>query len=164
MTLWLSLCLLAATPDAGALPSLQVEGAQVKAATLQVKDLEALGAVTVGWSDKSGQHQVTGVRLDKVLLHAGFSEGAMGPTVDPKVKHAGLRTAVVALASDGYQAVFSVGELLESLGATQALVVWAMDGQPLPPKFGPLRLIVTTDKGASRSLHQLVTLRLVDLR
>jgi DMSO/TMAO reductase YedYZ molybdopterin-dependent catalytic subunit len=145
-------------------PTLKLEGDLVKPATLSVNELEAHGAVAVDFKDKSGEHRGIGVRLDKVLLKQGFAEGPMGPQVNPKQKHEGLRAAVIATASDGFEAVFSMGELLETLGATNAVLVWEMDGKPLPDAVGPFRLVVTTDKGSSRSLHQLTSLRVVNLK
>ena len=157
MTLLLMVMLCAA-------PVVVVDGELIKGASLSVKELQAIGAVTIDWSDKRGAHKVTGVRLDKVLLSLGFTEGATGPRVDPKLKHQGLRGAVIATAADGFEAVFSIGELLETLGATTALIVWEMDGQPLAPNLGPFRLVVSTDKGSSRALHQLTSLRVVSLK
>ncbi|MCC6333541.1 MAG: molybdopterin-dependent oxidoreductase [Myxococcales bacterium] len=156
--------LLSAAPTSQPAPTVLVEGALVKKAALTEKDLAGLGAVTVDWSDKAGAHKVKGVRLDRILGHLGFNEGPVGPAADPKVKHEGLRAVVVAQAADGFQAVFSVGELLESLGATQVLVAWEVDGKALAPDVGPFRLVVTTDKRGSRSLHRLTALRVVDLR
>lgn len=184
MTLLLALTLLAAAPDAGkthdpacgsagaprpsttgaAPSSLTVTGDLVKNATLSLKELQELGAITIPFTDKAGPHQVTGIRLDHVLLRLSFSEGPMGPQIDPRVKHQGLRGVVIATAQDGFVAVFSVGELLETLGATQALLAWSMDGKPLAPDVGPLRLVVPSDKGGSRSLHQLASLKVVSVR
>jgi hypothetical protein len=144
-------------------PSLKIDGDGVKAATLSVAQLETLGPVTAEWSDKKGAHKVRGVRVDKVLASVGFGEGPSGPQVNPKQKHAGLRSAVVATAPDGFVAVFSAGELLESLGATQALIIWELDGKPLDAATGPLRIVVTTDKAPSRSIYQLAALRVVEL-
>lgn len=157
MTALLAFVLLAA-------PTLQIEGDLVKPAAFTQAELTKLGSVSVEWKDKKGEHTGAGVRLDKVLLAAGFTEGASGPKVDPKVKHEGLRAAVIALAPDGFKAVFSVGELLETLGATSAYVVWEMDGKALPADLGPFRLIVTSDKGSSRSIYQLATVRVIDLK
>lgn len=145
-------------------PELKLEGDFVKPTTFTVDALTKLGAGAVEWKDKKGPHTGVGVRLDKVLLAGGFSEGASGPAVDPKVKHEGLRSAVIATAGDGFRAVFSMGELLETLGATTAFLVWEQDGKPLPTEVGPFRLVVTSDKGSSRSIHQLTTLKVVDLR
>ncbi len=145
-------------------PRLRVEGDLVTTSSFSAKELAELTPTPVEWTDKRGKHTGRGVRLDAVLLKAGFSEGPMGPTVEPKVKHQGLRAAVIATASDGYEAVFSMGELLAHLGATTAWLVFEVEGKPLSPEVGPFRLVIPTDKGASRSLHQLVKLRVVDLR
>lgn len=160
----LLLSLLLSAPDAGVEPKLRVEGDLVTAGSFGVKELMELTPSPIEWTDKKGKHTGKGVRLDAVLLKAGFNEGPMGPTVDPKVKHQGLRAAVIATASDGFEAVFSMGELLAHLGATTAWLVFEMEGKPLPPEVGPFRLVIPTDKGASRSLHQLVKVRVLDLR
>lgn len=178
MTALLTVLLLAAAPDAGTPVSLKVEGDLIKNASLSVNELAELGTVTVDWLDgraktctapaKSTEagctHTVTGVRLDRVLLRLGFTEGPVGPQANPKQKHQGLRGAVIAMAADGFEAVFSVGELLETLGATNALLVWEMDGKPLPAALGPLRILVLTDKGGSRSIHQVTGLKVIDLK
>lgn len=160
----LLLALLLGAPDAGVETKLRVEGDLVTAGSFGVKELMELMPSPIEWTDKKGKHTGRGVRLDAVLLEAGFNEGPMGPTVDPKVKHQGLRAAVIATASDGFEAVFSMGELLAHLGATTAWLVFELEGKPLPPEVGPFRLVIPTDKGASRSLHQLVKVRVLDLR
>lgn len=165
MTLLLLSLLLTSSPDAGSAPTLRLEGALITPATLGLAQLEALPMVKVEWRDKKGVHTGKGVRLDTVLQQVGgFTEGAAGPNVDPKVKHAGVRAAVVAEAGDGFKAVFSVGELMVALGSTDAFLVWEQDGKPLPPELGPFRLVVTTDKVPTRAIYQLKTLRVVDLR
>lgn len=160
----LLLLVLSAAPDAGVAPSVSLSGALVRPASLDVVTLEAMGPVTRTWRDKKGEHQVKGVRLDTVLLKQGYSEGATGPQVKPLEKHAGLRSAVVARAADGFEAVFSVGELLGTLGKTEVLLVWEVDGAPLADAMGPFRLVVTSDALPSRSLYQLRSLEMVDLR
>ncbi len=152
--------ILAAAP----VSTVRIEGDLVKAASLTVEELRALGPVTVDWADKSGAHRMTGVRLDVLLLKLGFSEGPTGPGAKPKQKHQGLRAIVIASAGDGFEAVFSVGELLETLGSTTALLAWEQDGKPLPAAHGPFRLVVPTDKKGSRSLYQLTSLRVADVK
>jgi hypothetical protein len=68
---------------------------------------------------------------------------------------------LIATAADGYQAVFSAGELAEQ--STQALVVWSIDGVMLPSESGPMRLVVLSDHGMSRSLFQLRSIDVVDV-
>jgi DMSO/TMAO reductase YedYZ molybdopterin-dependent catalytic subunit len=159
----LTLVALAAAPEAGTPALLKVEGDLVKGRSLTLKDLQSMGPVTSDWTDKSGVHKVTGIRLDTLLARLDFSEGAMGPQMNPKEKHRGLRGAVIVTADDGFEAVFSVGELLESVGATNALLIWEMDGKPLSAQVGPLRIAVTTDKNMSRSVHQVTGMRVVSL-
>jgi hypothetical protein len=64
-------------------------------------------------------------------------------------------SSVVAHARDGYEAVFSTGELDEGVGGTRVLIVWASDGKRLDEKDGPLRLAVLSDHSPARSLFQL---------
>lgn len=151
------------TASDGGVATLSLEGALIRSGAITLAELEALGPITADWTDKKGAHRVKGVRLDKLLLARGFSEGVTGPKADPKQKHSGLRSAIVATARDGFKAVFAISELLETLGATQALIVWEVDGKPLPETTGPFRIVVTTDKQPSRSLHQVERFELVDL-
>lgn len=155
----LALLVLCAAPDAGRSVVLKLDGPG-GAQELTLSELQALGSVTADWSDKAGAHKVTGVPLNKLLPRMGMKAGP--DATPPKDKHKELRSAVVATATDGFQAVFSSGELDESIGSTNALVVWEIDGKPLGA-MGPVRIVVTTDKRGTRSLYQLLSLKLVDL-
>jgi DMSO/TMAO reductase YedYZ molybdopterin-dependent catalytic subunit len=127
-------------------PSVEVKGG----APLTVADLEPLGAVTSDWTSHGEKHQVTGVPLEKVLGKIGWTTG--------EKKHPGFRKILIATGADGYKAVFSTAELVESMGPTRALLVWKMDGKPLPKDQGDFRLVVLTDKEGARSVYQLVSL------
>lgn len=64
-----------------------------------------------------------------------------GPATDR-----GARAGVVeAVATDGYRAVFSWGELLNATAGQQALIITALDGQPLDDAEGPLALRALAD-------------------
>jgi hypothetical protein len=152
---------LAADGPAG--PTVRVEGALPKTGTLGQAELEKLGSTTVAWTSHGQTHQVTGVRVDKVLLHFGFTPGQMGKDVPVKEKVKGYREVLVATARDGFQAVFSCAEVMEGMGATAAFIVWQVDGKPLGPEAGPLRLVVTTDGEPARSIRQLDSLRVLDV-
>ena len=108
-------------------------------------------------------YQVTGVRLDKVLAHFGFTPGPMGKDVPVKDKVKGYREVLVATARDGFQAVFSCAEVTEGMGTTAASIVWQVDGKPLGPDVGPLRLVVISDAEPARSIRQLDSLRVLDV-
>ena len=143
--------------------TIDVSGALPRSASLGQPELNALGATTGTWTLHGTKHQVTGVRLDKVLTHLGFTPGPMGKDVPVSVKRAGFRKVVVATARDGFQAVFTVAECFQGMGPGEVLVVWAVDGKPLAPADGPLRLAVLTDAEPSRSLRQLKKLEIVDV-
>lgn len=162
------LCLVALGPPARAeeptAPArVDVSGALARSASLGQAELSALGGSTTTWTVHGSRHQVTGVRLDKVLTHLGFTPGPMGKDVSVSEKRAGFRKVVLATARDGYQAVFSVAECFQGVGPGEVLVVWAVDGKPLPPSEGPFRLAVLTDGEPSRSLRQLRKLEVVDV-
>lgn len=143
-------------------PAVRVEGALAKTGTLAQADLEKLGATTAAWTSHGQTHQVTGVRVDNVLLHFGFNPGPMGKDVPVKDKVKGYRQVLVATARDGFQAVFSCAEVSAGMGKTVALIVWQIDGKPLGEDVGPLRLVVLTDGEPARSLRQLESLRVLN--
>jgi len=77
-----------------------------------------------------------GVLLREVLARAGF--GAANDR--------GARVGVVeAVATDGYRAVFSWGELFNSSAGEHALVITAQDGRALDAAAGPLALRILSD-------------------
>ncbi|KXX64010.1 molybdopterin-dependent oxidoreductase [Marichromatium gracile] len=83
------------------------------------------------------KHHLEGVLLRDLVAHAH-------PEVDtPR----GLRTlAVTAGASDGYQVVFSWGELFNTPIGEQVLVYFRHDGQPLDDTEGRIALISGADQ------------------
>ncbi len=73
----------------------------------------------------------TGVLVRDALMKSGFAAA----------NDRGARTHLVeAVASDGYRAVFSWGELFNTVVGEQALVITAQDGKPLDAAAGPLAL------------------------
>jgi formylmethanofuran dehydrogenase subunit E len=153
--------LLIARPGLAAEAPLQVAGAIARPAALQLRDLEAMQPLRTTWKVGDESRTVLGVPLDKLLERQGLSPGRMGD--DGQEKGKGWRRVVVASAPDGFQAVFSVAELTPHLGATRALIAWKIDDKPLPADRGPLRLVVLTDKVASRSVHSVNRLEVVEL-
>jgi hypothetical protein len=77
-----------------------------------------------------------GALLRDVLAAAGWDAGT----------ERGLRTSIVeAVASDGYRAIFSWGEVFNHPGGEQILVIRAQDGQALGAAAGPLALRALAD-------------------
>ncbi len=71
---------------------------------------------------------------------------AAQPKLDPKSKHSESRFVVLARGSDGYLSSFALPDLMPDTGNQSVFVVWEANGKPLPPKDGPLRLVVPSDK------------------
>lgn len=130
----------------------------------RVEELRAMPAQTTTWTLHGQKHTVVGVPLEQVLARAGYDKGPMTKEMAPRDKRPGYKLAVVASAPDGFQAVFSAAELTAGMGTTQVLVIWQIDGKPLPPEQGPLRLVVPSDGEPSRGLYRLARLDVVDLR
>jgi hypothetical protein len=140
---------------------LQVGGVGVRARAFRIADLQAMKPVAATWTAGGRAQGVLGVPLDQLLDKQGLSPKRMG---DDGTEHGkGWRRVVIASAPDGFQAVFSVAELTAHMGATRALVAWQLDGKPLPPDRGPLRLVVLTDQIASRSVHALSRIEVVEI-
>ena len=141
-----------------------VRGDLAKPGPLKVSELESLGKVTATWTLHGKTHTVVGVPLEKVLRRFGWDPGVMSKTVPPTEKRAGYKRVIVLSAKDGFQSVFSAAELAEGMGKSQVLLVWTVDGKPLPAEQGPLRLVVPSDGEPSRSLYQLARIDVVDMR
>jgi len=71
---------------------------------------------------------------------------------------AGIRETVTMTvlveATDGYRAVFSLAELDPELTDRVILLADTKDGQPLPPREGPFRIIVPGEKRLARWVRQ----------
>jgi Oxidoreductase molybdopterin binding domain len=143
--------------------TLAIAGALPRTGALSLADLQKLGPTKATWTSRGEQHQVTGVRLDKILVAFGFETGSMAKSTPKRQKMSGWRKVVVASAPDGFAAVLSCAEVSEGMGATQALIVWELDGKPLSVERGPFRLVVLTDKEPSRSVYSVSKLEVVDL-
>lgn len=110
-------------------------------ARLPITSLTQRQTVTLGSGAGAGagvDHSTVyaGVLLRDVLAHAGF-----GAATDR-----GARAGIVeAVATDGYRAVFSWGELFNASAGQQALVITTIDGRPLDAAEGPLALRALAD-------------------
>jgi hypothetical protein len=97
-----------------------------------------------------------GVTLRALLQKAG---APFGKQLRGKV----LTTYVLAKAQDGYQVIFTLGELDPDFGNETILVADQRDGKPLPDKQGPFRLVCPNDHEGARSVRMLQTLEIVRL-
>jgi len=131
MRLWLAALALAV-----ALPSLaqvstrvRVTGEVQRELTLGVEDLRRRPAVQ--------ERGYGGVRLVDLLGEADIRQDA---------RHALRRTYVVATATDGFQAVFSWGELFNTPVGRGVLVAFERDGAPLRDGEGSITLVSLADE------------------
>ena len=98
-----------------------------------------------------------GVLVVEVLKRAGVPLGG-------ELRGSALSIYVLATATDGYQVVFSLGELDPAMSNNEVLIADTMDGQPLPATQGPLRIVVPKDARAARSVRMLTRLDVVRLK
>lgn len=131
----------------GLSPSFSVSGAVGTPTSFDLAKLQSLPATTVTVSTSA----YTGVSLWHLL------DSVTGLRPDTSVKNPQNSMYVVGTGSDGYKAMVSVGEIHPSFGNRDALVAYAVDGQPLD-RNGMARLVVPGDTRASRHVSNLVAL------
>jgi DMSO/TMAO reductase YedYZ molybdopterin-dependent catalytic subunit len=126
--------------------------------SLTAGDLAAMPRETVEVADADGVKTIyEGVPLQEILKKAGIPFGR-------QMRGKDLAGYVLASAKDGYQIVFSLGELDPDLGGVHALVADKRDGKPLFEYQGPFRLVLPNDKAGARSVRMLEKLEVVKLR
>ena len=98
-----------------------------------------------------------GVWLHEVLKRAGVPQGN-------ELRGKALSTYVLAQAQDGYQVVFSLGELDPAFIDNQILLADTANGKALFGAQGRFRLVVPKDKPGARSVRMLTRLDVVQVR
>lgn len=140
-----------------AAPSIAVTGAVAQPLTLTAADLAAMPRQTATTTNNGIATAYEGVWLSDVLKKAGVPFGA-------GMRGVALSTYVLAAASDGYQVVFSAGELDPGMTDGQFLLADKANGKPLSGENGSFRLVVPKDKHGARSIRMLTSLNVVQLR
>ena len=144
--------------------------AQEPPATLTVKgDVAAPLALTAEEFGKLPRQKATvtgedgasvtyeGVLLRDLLQRAGAPSGK-------DLRGKALAAYVLAKAHDGYEVVFTLGELAPEFGNEPILVADKRDGKVLFGYQGPFRLVCPNDKAGARSVRMLESLEVVKLR
>jgi DMSO/TMAO reductase YedYZ molybdopterin-dependent catalytic subunit len=90
-----------------------------------------------------------------------FLQAAGPKSVNPRRNHL-IGFVAVVQADDGYTACFGLGELLADNGGREVYIALDMNGSPLVPGDGPVRLIVPGDKRPSRWVFSIEHIILVD--
>jgi DMSO/TMAO reductase YedYZ molybdopterin-dependent catalytic subunit len=102
------------------------------------------------------QTSIRGVRLRAAINRAGLAE---------RDRLDWRKAVVIAIASDGYRAVFSWPELTNTDGGAQVLLLYERDGAPLAADEGPFALLAAADQRAGpRHVKWLASLEVHILR
>ncbi|MGB9067065.1 MAG: molybdopterin-dependent oxidoreductase [Candidatus Acidiferrales bacterium] len=135
---------------------LEVKGDIDKPMSLSLADLRGLPRQTITVMNEHEKKDETyqGVPLAEILKRAGVPQGSAlrGPA---------LAIYVRAQGADGYAAVFALSELDSSVQDSGVLVADTLDGQPIPDKLGPLRLVAPHDKRPARWVRMLTAITVV---
>ena len=138
-------------------PTVQVTGAIKQALTLSADDLAKMPRATVRTTSGGMETAYDGVWLHEVLKKAGAPQGG-------ELRGKALSSYVVAEAQDGYQVVFSLGELDPSFIDNDILLADTANGKPLFGAQGRFRLVVPKDKPGARSIRMLTKIEVVQVR
>jgi len=156
-------CFLAGLLAAGLLtaqegqPTVQVTGAVKQPLTLSAEDLAKMPRASVRTTNNGIETAYEGVWLHEVLQRAGVPQGG-------ELRGKALASYVLAEAQDGYQVVFSLGELDPSFIDNQILLADTANGKALFGAQGRFRLVVPKDKPGARSVRMLTKLEVVQVR
>ena len=138
-------------------PSITVSGAVKQPLTFTASDLAGMPRATATTDNNGIQTTYEGVWLSDILKKAGVPLG-------PGMRGAALAGYVLTSASDGYQVVFSLGELDPDMTDGQYLLADKANGKPLFGENGAFRLVVPKDKRGARSVRLLTKIEVVQLR
>ena len=138
-------------------PTVQVTGAVKQALTLTADDLAKMPRASVKTMSNGMETVYEGVWLHEVLKQAGVPQGS-------ELRGKALSSYVVAEAQDGYQVVFSLGELDPAFIDNEILLADTANGKPLFGAQGRFRLVVPKDKPGARSIRMLTKLEVVQVR
>ena len=148
---------------AGLLPAqdgqqtIQVTGAVKQALTLSADDLAKMPRASVRTTSNGMETVYEGVWLHEVLKRAGVPQGS-------ELRGKALASYVLAEAQDGYQVVFSLGELDPAFIDNEILLADAANGKPLFGAQGRFQLVVPKDKPGARSVRMLTKLEVFQVR
>lgn len=151
----LAVLLLAGALDARQTASIAITG--TAALTLTAADLAQMPRAAVNVTSGGMEIRYEGVWMHEVLKKAGVPLGE-------QLRGKALTTYVLAEAQDGYQVVFSVGELDPAFADNQVLLADKANGQALFGDDGAFRIVTAREKRGARSVRMLTRLEIVQLR
>jgi len=137
---------------------ISVQGDVPTPLTIKAADLASMPRETVTVAEQDGTPvSYDGVPLREVLKKAGVPVGK-------ELRGKALSSYILAKAHDGYQVLFSIGEIGADFGNASILIADKRDGKPLFGYQGPLRLVCPNDKAGARSVRMLESIEYVRLQ
>jgi DMSO/TMAO reductase YedYZ molybdopterin-dependent catalytic subunit len=128
-----------------------------KPLTLKPADLTAMPRTTLTVKQPDGRGVTyEGVLVAELLKRAGAPLGK-------ELRGAAVASYVVASATDGYRVVFSLAELDPEFSGSEIMVVDRVNGEPLLPDQGPIRIFAPRDIAGARSIRMLERIEVVRL-
>jgi hypothetical protein len=107
--------------------------------------------ITVHNEHTKADENYSGVQLIDLLTPLGVASKPRGKD---------LRLYIVAAGSDGYEAVYSIGEINPDVNNSTVIVADAENGKPLADD-GPLKVVATGEKRPARWVRNLVSIRVM---
>lgn len=122
---------------------------------LKPAELKAMPRTTITVHNEHSKADETymGVRVADLLAK-------MGVPLGKELRGIALSSYLVAVGSDGYEALIALTEVDPSFHTGEVIVADTMNGQPLEARSGPFKLVVTEDKRPARWVRNLVYIQL----
>src|SRR5215469_15449542 len=143
--------------DASSSAALNIGGSVTTPLALSSADLKSMPRQTLKvvnpHSKKTETYQ--GVSLEYLLQKAGVPQGE-------QLRGKAMADYVLATASDGYRVVFSLAELDSGFSDSGVIVADTLNGAPLGPNEGPLKLVAPHDKRPARWIRMLKSLSVLE--
>ena len=145
----LGLALLAAPALA---QTLALSGPDGQSASLTADDIAAMPHVKLTVTLEGQTTTYDGVPLNRLLARVGAPSGKTlrGPA---------LRDVVLVTGRDGYAAAIALAATDPAFRKDQVILADRADGQPLPDRAGPFRLVVEGDLKAARCVRMVSTIQ-----
>jgi DMSO/TMAO reductase YedYZ molybdopterin-dependent catalytic subunit len=137
--------------------TVQITGDVKQPLTLTADDLAKMPRASVKTISNGMETVYEGVWLHEVLKRAGVPQGEA-------LRGKALASYVQAYAQDGYQVIFSLGELDPAFIDNEILLADTANGKALFGAQGRFRLVVPKDKPGARSVRMLTKLVVVQVR
>ncbi|MBV8847500.1 MAG: molybdopterin-dependent oxidoreductase [Bryobacterales bacterium] len=126
--------------------------------TLSADDMAKMPREKVFVPDQDGTNiEYEGVPLREIMKRAGAPLGN-------QLRGKALASYILVKAHDGYQVVFTLGELDSEFANENILVADKRDGKPLFGYQGPFRLVVEKDHAGARSVRMLESIEFIRLQ